>query len=125
MAKSISRTEKKRSRGRPKTGAISIHLRIEPKELEAIDGWRAEQNIKPTRPEAIRRLIEQTLAGNRAARPLSKQSELKASKLAARELETMGDQSQPVAEQQRRKRTLIRGPKEFRDIRADLPKPKS
>jgi hypothetical protein len=32
---------------------------------------------------------------------------------------------QPVAEQQRRKRTLIRGPKEFRDIRADLPKPKS
>ena len=36
----------------------------------------------------------------------------------------MGDQSQPVAEQQRRKRTLIRGPKEFRDIRADLPKPK-
>jgi len=32
---------------------------------------------------------------------------------------------QPVAEQQRRKRRLIRGPKEFRDIRADLPKPKS
>jgi hypothetical protein len=45
--------------------------------------------------------------------------------LAARELETLGDQSQSVAEQQRRKRTLIRGPKEFRDIRADLPKPKS
>jgi hypothetical protein len=48
-----------------------------------------------------------------------------ASKLAARELEILGDQSQPVAEQQRRKRTLIRGPKEFRDIRADLPKPKA
>jgi hypothetical protein len=50
---------------------------------------------------------------------------VEASKLAARELETLGDQSQPVAERQRRKRTLIRGPKEFRDIRADLPKPKA
>jgi hypothetical protein len=48
-----------------------------------------------------------------------------APKLAARELETLGDQSQPVAEQQRRKRMLIRGPKEFREIRADLPKTKS
>jgi hypothetical protein len=45
-------------------------------------------------------------------------------KVASRELETLGDQSRPVAEQQRRKRTLIRGPKEFRDIRADLPKQK-
>jgi hypothetical protein len=39
-------------------------------------------------------------------------------------MEFLGDQSRPVEEQARRKRTLIRGPKEFRDIRADLPKPK-
>jgi hypothetical protein len=61
MAKSISRTEKKRGRGRPKTGAISIHLRVEPKEVDAIDSWRAKQNAKPTRPEAIRRLIQEAL----------------------------------------------------------------
>jgi hypothetical protein len=40
-------------------------------------------------------------------------------------MEFLGDQSRPVEEQARRKRTLIRGPKEFRDIRADLPKPKA
>jgi hypothetical protein len=31
----------------------------------------------------------------------------------------------PPEEQQRRKRALIKGPKEFRDIREDQPKPKS
>jgi hypothetical protein len=31
----------------------------------------------------------------------------------------------PPEEQQRRKRALITGPKEFRDIREDLPKTKS
>ena len=31
----------------------------------------------------------------------------------------------PVEEQQRRKPALIKGPKEFRDIREDLPKPKT
>jgi hypothetical protein len=31
----------------------------------------------------------------------------------------------PVEEQQRRKRALIKGLKEFRDIREDLPKPKT
>jgi hypothetical protein len=79
---------------------------------------------KPSRPEAIRRLVEHALAGKDVARP-RRGAAHKASKLAARELDTMGDQSQPVAEQQRRKPTLIRGPKEFREIRADLPKPKS
>jgi hypothetical protein len=31
----------------------------------------------------------------------------------------------PVEEQQRRKRALIKGPKEFREIREDLPKDKT
>jgi hypothetical protein len=68
MTKSISRTEKKRNRGRPKTGAISIHLRIEPKEFGAIDSWRGTQSDQPTRPEAIRRLIERAL-GHKGAPP--------------------------------------------------------
>jgi hypothetical protein len=45
--------------------------------------------------------------------------------MAASVIENLGDKSEPAVEQQQRKRTLIRGPKEFRDIRADLPKPKS
>jgi hypothetical protein len=31
------------------------------------------------------------------------------------------DKSMPTEEQERRKRALIKGPKEFRDIRGDLP----
>jgi hypothetical protein len=36
--------------------------------------------------------------------------------------EAVVDKSMPPEEQQRRKRALIKGPKEFRDIREDLPK---
>ena len=49
----------------------------------------------------------------------------KASQLAAREIEGMSDKSLPAAEQQRRKRRLTHGPREFRDIRGDQPKTKS
>jgi hypothetical protein len=66
-----------------------------------------------------------TLASKGARRPPSKEAARKASKLAARELEKLGGQSLPEPDLQHRKRTLIRGPKEFRDIRADLPKTKS
>jgi hypothetical protein len=45
--------------------------------------------------------------------------------LASREIKDLGDTSQPLEEQQRRKRQLIQGPKEFRDIRADRPKSKT
>jgi hypothetical protein len=37
----------------------------------------------------------------------------------------MVDKSVAPEEQQRRKRALIKGPKEFRDIREDVPKPKA
>ena len=46
----------------------------------------------------------------------------KASTLADRAAERLVDKSLPVEEQQRRKRALIKGPKEFREIREDLPK---
>jgi hypothetical protein len=58
MVKSISGTRKKRGRGRPPTGALSIHLRVPPADVAAIDSWTARQKDKPSRPEAIRRLVE-------------------------------------------------------------------
>jgi hypothetical protein len=54
--------QKKRGRGRPPTGAESVHLRLLPNQLADVDKWAAGQSDKPTRPEAIRRLIEQALA---------------------------------------------------------------
>jgi hypothetical protein len=38
--------------------------------------------------------------------------------MAARELEPLGDKSLPAEEQARRKRVLIKGPKEFRELRS-------
>jgi hypothetical protein len=44
--------------------------------------------------------------------------------MAARELEPLGDKTLPSEERDRRKRALIKGPKEFRDIRGDQPRRK-
>jgi hypothetical protein len=43
-------------------------------------------------------------------------------KLAAREIESIDDESLSAEERESRKRRLIRGPKEFLDIRCDQPK---
>jgi hypothetical protein len=41
----------------------------------------------------------------------------KAAEMAASAIDDIGDKTAPPEEQKRRKRTLIRGPKEFREIR--------
>ena len=127
MSRSISRTEK-RSRGRPRKSPTSIHLTLLPAQLTALDAWIADLSDNPSRPEAIRRLVEHSLAGRGtayAARPPGKEAARKASKMAARELEPLGDKNLPPEEGAQRKRALIRGPKEFRDVRSDLPNKRS
>jgi Arc/MetJ-type ribon-helix-helix transcriptional regulator len=127
MAKSIRDTSKKReTRGRKKTTGPgeAVMLRLHPPLLTDIDDWIRTQGDRPSRPEAIRRLVEERLKTSASISVPSKKTAQKASTLAAREIENLGDKSQPLEEQQRRKRRLIRGPREFRDIRADQPKQK-
>jgi hypothetical protein len=62
--------------------------------------------------------------GSALPKAANKRKAQKASELAGRAVERIVDKSMPVEEQQRRKRALIKGPKEFRDIREDLPKQK-
>jgi hypothetical protein len=59
MAKSI-RDIAKKIRGRPKTTGLGtgILVRLQPEPLEALDNWAAGQDGQPSRPEAIRRLVE-------------------------------------------------------------------
>jgi hypothetical protein len=45
--------------------------------------------------------------------------------LADQQIDKLSDQSASAEEQQARKRRLLKGPRELRDIRGDLPKPKS
>jgi hypothetical protein len=55
----------------------------------------------------------------------SKKTAAKASKLAGQMIDFLCDGFAPVAEQEKRKRRLLKGPPEFREIRADLAKSKS
>jgi hypothetical protein len=55
---SIVDNRKKRGRGRPKTGiGKPVGLRLYPELERRVDQWASNQNDKPGRPEAIRRLI--------------------------------------------------------------------
>jgi hypothetical protein len=124
MAKSIRVSTKKR--GRPKTTGKGelIGVRILPPLLRELDIWIAGQEPRPSRPEAIRKFVERGLARSSDHRFSVKRKAQEASELAARAAEQIVDKSIPPEEQQRRKRAVIKGPKEFRDIREDLPKRK-
>ena len=57
MKRSIHVTKK--SRGRPKTGiGTQIGMRWHDPVLAEIDDWRRRQEDLPSRPQAIRRLVE-------------------------------------------------------------------
>lgn len=56
-----SARKKKPGRGRPKIGATPVNVRLAPDLLERLDEWRAQQRPIPTRPEAIRSMVEATL----------------------------------------------------------------
>jgi hypothetical protein len=99
-------------------------IRLHRPQIAPLDKWIAAQPDQPSRPEAIRRLVEWALARKAAKRPPNKETARKASQLAAREIDPLGDKSMPPEEQAQRKRALIHGPKEFRDVRNDLPKSK-
>jgi metal-responsive CopG/Arc/MetJ family transcriptional regulator len=46
-----------------------VQVRLHQKLLEAIENWRREQESIPSRPEAIRRLLQQSLADGMTAEP--------------------------------------------------------
>ena len=52
-------------RGRPATGrGTTIGVRIHDDQLQKIDAWATDQPDHPSRPEAIRRLVEKALDGD-------------------------------------------------------------
>ena len=92
--------------------------------LKRVDEWRRKQRDRPSRAVAIQRLAERSLASSITPRRRSKESRRKAAEMADREIEHLGDQAANNEERARRKRQLIQGPREFRDIRADWRKNK-
>jgi Arc/MetJ-type ribon-helix-helix transcriptional regulator len=118
MGKSI--TVKRKKRGRPATGKDPLIAARMPPELTAgIDAWAEGQDDRPGRSEAIRRLIELGLAGAKTMPRQSSKAAARASNMAAEQIDKLGDLSATDEERQERKRRLLKGPKEFRDIRGD------
>jgi hypothetical protein len=123
----MKKPKKKRStikRGRPATGQDPVTaIRLSPELRAGVDRWAAHQTGKPSRSEAIRQLIQHGLT---SAKPgiRAKKAASKASEMAGRELDLLGDQSASGEERERRKRRLMKGPTEFREMRGDLPKEK-
>jgi hypothetical protein len=95
----------------PTTISLSSGLR------KRVDAWAAKQSDRPARSEAMLRLLE---LGLQTSGSLAYRAE-KASEMAAREIDRLIDPSATDEERQVRKRRLIKGPKEFRNIRKRSP----
>lgn len=50
-------------RRRPAQAGTPVVVRLQPEQLAALDKWREGQGDAPSRPEAVRRLLEPALAG--------------------------------------------------------------
>jgi hypothetical protein len=99
-----------------------LQMRVSPAFLRLVDNWRRKQSDLPPRSEAIRRLVDLGLATARPETRRGKNATSKASDMAGKEIDRMGDTSATDEERTRRKRRLLKGPPEFRDIRSDHPK---
>jgi hypothetical protein len=126
MTKSINVNANKR--GRPVTTGTGtvIGVRMLDDRLEAIDAWIVRQNDPGlSRPEAIRRLVEKGLVPATTGRTKKSSQSSKASDLAGAQIDRLTDKSAPAEEQATRKRRLLKGPEEFREVRVDRKKPKT
>jgi hypothetical protein len=102
-----------------------IGLRATPTLRKAIEAWANQQSDTPHLSEAVRRLVEMALASARPPTPrTSKKTAAKASELAGEMIDYLGDPTAPPEVREKRKRRLLKGPAEFREMRVDLPKPK-
>jgi hypothetical protein len=107
-----------KKRGPPATGkGEPILVRLQPAQLAALDAWIARQDAQLSRPEAIRRLLEIALAVSQPVKSRTHKARSTALDLASTQLDRLLDPSAPDEERQSRKRRLLKGPKEFRDMR--------
>jgi hypothetical protein len=126
MGKSI-RDIAKKSRGRPRSTGLGTGILVRMHDqLDALDAWIAKQDDpKPTRPEAIRRLVGLGLTVRATKPKQAPQARAERAKdLAAKVIDSF-PVTTDVEETASRKRRLLKGPEEFRDLRVDRPKAKT
>jgi hypothetical protein len=89
-----------------------------------IDAWAAKQPNKPSRFEAILRLVEFGLASAPQARGKkdAQENTAESTKIAGRQIDRMGDPAATSETRASRKCRLLKGPKEFRKLRGNVSK---
>jgi len=93
--------------------------------IATVDACAIRQEDKPSRSEAIRRLVELGLTVKTPARPVNKPGRrLRAQELATKAIDKIIDPAAPPEERAQRRRRLTKGPTEFREDRVDQPKAK-
>jgi hypothetical protein len=113
----------KKKRGPPPTGkGVQVVVRMQPAPLAALDAWAAKQKDQPTRAEAIRRLVELGLKVKKKKSAPSERQRAALADLASKAIDSVTVGTPNSDEKASRKRSLIKGPEEFREDRVDLPK---
>ena len=103
----------------PKAGEAAITVRPSRDLLKRIDRWIASQDGPVSRSEAIRRLAEFALdrAGMPSKAGKSNQGDDHAAGMASDMIDSLGDRSATDEDREHRKRRLLKGPSEFREMR--------
>ena len=98
-------------------------VRLAPALGAEVDKWAGAQTDAPTRSEAIRRLVELGLAVKPKSAPSERQRAALAD-LASKAIDSVTVGTPNSDEKASRKRRLLKGPEEFREVRVDRPKGK-
>ena len=121
MKKSISVNKKSRGRPKKKGGVHTVTaVRLSPEAGVAVDQWATRQDDQPSRSEAIRRLVELGLTVKTRSAPSERQRAALAD-LASKAIDSLTVGAADSDEKASRKRRLIKGPEEFREVRVDRP----
>jgi hypothetical protein len=116
-------SDNKKKMGRPATGVGTlVGQRWHDDQLEEIDRWRRAQADNPGRAEAIRRLVEIGLTVKVRTRQPSRVRAARANEMAAKTIDGLIDPAASTEEVANRKRRLLKGPEEFREVRVDCVK---
>jgi hypothetical protein len=86
--------------------------------------WAENQSDMPTLSEATRRLVELGLTVKPKGRQTKEDQKLRAREMAGDAIDGMTDATAHPDDQVSRKRRLLKGPEEFREVRVDRPKSK-
>jgi hypothetical protein len=118
----MATTIRESKQGRGRVPGTQISVRVQREFLKALDQWRKQQKNRPSRTDAMRQLAEAGLAKIDRQPKVRRRPGLAANNMAARVIDALADQSALPENRAKRKRRLLKGPKEFRNMRDDQPK---